>query len=110
MCGIEVPEKRKELLDLLAANIAIINDELKTVGLLIRKGLDEDTGDSCFMLINTQNRMVGQNRDLGTRVQTQFSQSELDYLRLVDRTVPMEPFMEIFLGLALNRFQGIIWG
>ena len=83
MCGIEVPEKRKELLDLLAANIAIINEELKTVGLLIRKGLDEDSGDSCFMLINTQNRMVGQNRDLGTRVQSQFSQSELDYLRLV---------------------------
>ena len=81
VCGIEVPEKRAELLDLLAGNIRTINDQLEELGMLIKKGVDEDTGESCFMLVNTSNRLVGQSRQLATGVQVQFTQVELDYLR-----------------------------
>ena len=83
VCKIDIPEKRKERQDLLAKNIQTINDQLEHVGLVIRKGVDEDTGESCFMLVNTQNRMVGGSRDLGACVQVQWSAQELEYLRLV---------------------------
>jgi len=83
ICKVEVPQEKKERQHLLARNIQIINNELEHVGLVIRKGIDEDTGDSCFMLVNTQNRMVGGSRDLGANIQVQWSSQELEYLRLV---------------------------
>eukprot|EP00092_Neocalanus_flemingeri_P025312 GFUD01027446.1.p1 GENE.GFUD01027446.1~~GFUD01027446.1.p1 ORF type:complete len:322 (+),score=137.70 GFUD01027446.1:63-1028(+) len=83
MCKIDIPEKKAERQGLLMRNIQIINDQLEPVGLIIRKGVDEDTGGSCFMLVNTQNRMVGGSRDLGAHVQVQWSAQELEYLRLM---------------------------
>ena len=82
MCSIEMPEKRKDLIDLLAKNIRTINNEIEEVGLMIKKGVEEDTGESCFMLVNTQSRAVGGSKFLATKVQSQFSPAELDYLRL----------------------------
>ena len=32
----------------------VINENLEKVGLIIRKGVDEDSGESFFMLVNTQ--------------------------------------------------------
>jgi len=83
ICKVDIPQEKKERQMLLAKNIQVINNELERVGLIIRKGIDEDTGDSCFMLVNTQNRMVGGNRELGANVQVQWSSQELEYLRLV---------------------------
>jgi len=83
MCKIDIPEKKVERQRLLAANIQTINNQLEPVGLVIRKGVDEDTGDNFFMLVNTQNRMVGGSRELGAQVQVQWSAQELEYLRLL---------------------------
>ena len=83
MCNIEVPEKRKDLIDLLAKNIRTINNEIESVGLMIKKGVEEDTGESCFMLVNTESRAVGGSKFLATKVQSQFSAAELDYLRWI---------------------------
>jgi len=82
-CSVEIPEKRQERDQLLVKNIQTINDEIEKLGLKIRKGQDEDTGKSCFMLINNNNRMVAGSRDLGTQVQVKWSQQQLEYLRLV---------------------------
>ena len=56
-CSVEIPEKRQERDQLLVKNIQTINDEIEKLGLKIRKGQDEDTGKSCFMLINNNNRI-----------------------------------------------------
>jgi len=106
-CGIEVPEKRKDQQDLLLANIKTINEELDTVGLTIRKGVDEDTGESYFMLINTQNRMVGQNKDLACKVQTQWSAAELDFLRLLATEILQSEEKSISSRLALNLMDQV---
>lgn len=82
-CNIEIPEKKSEKDQLLVENIQTINGEISKLGLSIRKGQDEDSGKSCFMLINNNNRMVSGSRDLGTQVQTQWSQLQLEYLRLL---------------------------
>jgi len=83
MCKIEIPEKKVERQRLLGANIQTINNQLEPIGLVIRKGVDEDSGENFFMLVNTQNRMVGGSRELGAQVQVQWSAQELEYLRLV---------------------------
>ena len=88
ICNIEIPEKKKDLIDLLAKNIRTINNEIERVGLMIKKGVEEDTGESCFMLVNTQSRAVGGNKFLATKVQSQFSPAELDYLRLAKNSKP----------------------
>ena len=77
LCKMNVPESRKEHLELLGGNIETINDCLSSLGLVVRKGLDEDTGSACYMLINTSNRMVGNSRELGTSVQSKWSQQEV---------------------------------
>jgi len=101
-CGIELPEKRRDLQDLLLTNIKTINEELETVGLTIRKGVDEDTGESYFMLINTQNRMVGQSKDLASKLQTQWTPAELDFLRLLATEILQSEEKSISSNLALN--------
>ena len=40
------------------------------------------------MLVNTQSRAVGGNKFLATKVQSQFSSAELDYLRLAKNSKP----------------------
>ena len=69
MCDISIPETREEKNSLLSKNIQTINMELRKVGLLIKKGLDEDSGKSFFLLVNTQSRTIGTNRELATSVQ-----------------------------------------
>jgi len=83
ICNIEIPEKKVERQNLLVKNIQILNDELTKVDLIIRKGVDEDTGESCFMLANTASRVAGASRELGAGVQCQWSPQELEYLRLL---------------------------
>jgi len=107
VCGIEVPEKRAELLDLLAGNIRTINDQLEELGMLIKKGVDEDTGESCFMLVNTSNRLVGQSRQLATGVQVQFTQVELDYLRLMATEILQDDSKAISSRDALNLMDQV---
>ena len=82
-CNIEIPEKKKECIDMALDIIQVINAEVSKLGLKIIKGIDEDTGKACFMLINNSSRMIGASRDLGTNVQSQWSPLELEYLRLV---------------------------
>ena len=82
-CNIDIPEKRKECIAMALEMVQIINGEVAKLGLKIIKGSDEETGKPYFMLINNSSRMVGQSRDLGTSVQTQWSALELEYLRLV---------------------------
>ena len=93
------------------------------MGLTVKKGVDEDTGESCFMLINTQNRMVGvlrsvphppptplqvgQNKDLGTKVQSQFTAAELDYLRLLASEILQSDHKTISSRLALNLMDQV---
>ena len=77
LCKMNVPASRKEHLKLLGENILTINDCLSSLGLVVRKGLDEDTGSACYMLINTSNRMVGNSRELGTSVQSKWTQQEV---------------------------------
>lgn len=83
MCGISIPETKEDKNSLLTSNIQTINQELRKVGLLIKKGQDEDSGKSFFLLVNTQSRMIGSNRELATSVQTQWTSQELEYLRLI---------------------------
>jgi len=83
LCQIEVPDKKTERQSLLVRNIQIINEQLDLVGLTIRKGVDEDTGENYFMLANVPSRMIGASKDLGTNVQVQWSSQELEYLRLL---------------------------
>eukprot|EP00090_Calanus_glacialis_P047400 TRINITY_DN9826_c0_g1_i1.p1 TRINITY_DN9826_c0_g1~~TRINITY_DN9826_c0_g1_i1.p1 ORF type:complete len:336 (+),score=134.06 TRINITY_DN9826_c0_g1_i1:43-1008(+) len=83
VCKIDIPEKKVDRQKLLVKNIQTINDQLHPVGLIVRKGVDEDTGESCFMLVNTEPRMVGASRELGASVQSQWSAQELEYLRLL---------------------------
>ena len=82
-CNTEIPEKKSECLALIQDMVVTINGEISKLGLIIRKGQDEDTGKPCFMLINNSNRIVGGSKDLGTRVQSQWAAQELEYLRLV---------------------------
>ena len=69
ICNIAIPETKDEKNSLLTKNIQIINMELRKVGLLIKKGQDEDSGKSFFLLVNTQSRMIGTNRELASSVQ-----------------------------------------
>ena len=73
LCGIEIPETKEEKNSLLAKNIQTINIELRKVGLLIKKGQDEDSGKSFFLLVNTQSRIFGTNRDLASSVQVRLT-------------------------------------
>ena len=82
-CHIDIPQKKEECKILISDIVQIINGEISTLGLKIIKGNDEDNGKPCFMLINNSSRMVGNSRDLGTSVQSQWSALELEYLRLV---------------------------
>jgi len=82
-CHIDIPQKKEECIIMIGVIVGIINDEISTLGLKIEKGKDEDTGKAWYMLINNSSRMVGNNRDLGTSVQSQWSALELEYLRLV---------------------------
>ena len=83
ICNIEIPEKKAERQLLLVKNISTINDQIAPIGLVVRKGVDEDTGESYFMLVNTQPRIVGGSRELGAGVQVQWKEQELEYLRLL---------------------------
>ena len=73
MCGISIPETKEDKNSLLTKNIQTINTELRKVGLLIKKGLDEDSGKSFFLLVNTQSRIIGTNRDLASSVQVRIT-------------------------------------
>ena len=83
LCNIPIPEKKSERNALLVENIGTINTELRKLGLLVKKGQDEDTGKSFFILVNTQSRMTGSSKELATSVQSQLTSQELDYLRLI---------------------------
>lgn len=83
LCNIPIPETKSEKNRLLVENIQIINNELKKVGLLIKKGQDEDSGKSFFLLANTQSRITGSSKELATSVQGHWSSQELEYLRLI---------------------------
>ena len=80
MCGISIPETKVDQNSLLASNIQTINKELRKVGLLIKKGQDEDSGKSFFLLVNTQSRMIGSNRELASSVQVMSSLQQLQSL------------------------------
>ena len=82
-CNTDIPDKKSECLALIQDMVVTINGEISKLGLIIRKGQDEDTGKPCFMLINTSNRIVGGSKDLGTRAQSQWAAQELEYLRQV---------------------------
>jgi len=83
-CGFEIPEKKSEKDQLLVDMIQTINAQIRDLGLLIKKGQDEDTGKSCFMLVNLSSRMLANgNKDLGTSVQSMWSTQQLEYLRLL---------------------------
>ena len=73
LCGISIPETKEDENSLLKKNIQTINTELRKVGLLIKKGQDEDSGKSFFLLVNTQSRMIGTNRDLASSVQVRIT-------------------------------------
>jgi len=107
MCSIEIPEKRKDLIDLLATNIRTINNEIESVGLMIKKGVEEDTGESCFMLVNTESRAVGGSKFLATKVQSQFSPAELDYLRLLATEILQSEEKLITSRAALNLMDKV---
>jgi len=107
ICNIEIPEKKKDLIDLLAKNIRTINNEIESVGLMIKKGVEEDTGESCFMLVNTQSRAVGGNKFLATKVQSQFSPAELDYLRLLATEILQSGEKMITSRMALNLMDQV---
>lgn len=83
VCNIDVPEKKVDRQKLLASNIQTINNELEPVGLVIKKGVDEDTGENYFMLINLSNRIIGGSKELGANIQVQWKSQELEYLRLL---------------------------
>ena len=108
MCSIEIPEKRKDLIDLLASNIRTINNEIESVGLMIKKGVEEDTGESCFMLVNTQSRAVGGSKFLATKVQSQFSPAELDYLRLISNLFLYRIFPRLLATEILQNGEKMI--
>ena len=69
MCDISIPETKEDKNSLLANNIQTINTELRKIGMLIKKGQDEDSGKCFFLLVNTQSRMIGTNRELASSVQ-----------------------------------------
>jgi len=83
ICNLEIPDKKVDRQNLLAKNIHTINDQLDHIGLMVKKGVDEDTGDSYFMLINMKPRVVGGSRELGCGIQVRWSSQELEYLRLL---------------------------
>ena len=102
-CGIEIPEKKSEKMKMLVENIMTINDEIKKVGLSIRKGQDEDSGKSCFMLINLSNRLqLGNNRELAAGVQCQWSPQQLEYLRLLATEIILSEDKLVTSREALN--------
>ena len=102
VCGIDIPEKKAERDQLLVTNVQTINAEISKVGLVIKKGQDEDTGKPCFLLMNNSNRIVGGNRELGTNVQTQWSAQELEYLRLVATEILQSEAKAVPSRAALN--------
>ena len=83
-------------------NIGTINTELRKLGLLVKKGQDEDTGKSFFILVNTQSRMTGSSKELATSVQTQLTSQELDYLRLIATEILESEKKEISNTAALR--------
>ena len=73
------------------------------IGLVVRKGVDEDSGESYFMLVNTQARIVpGGERMLGAGVQNEWSAGELDYLRLVATEILQSDEKSVSSRVALN--------
>ena len=80
MCDISIPETKEDKNSLLANNIQTINTELRKIGMLIKKGQDEDSGKCFFLLVNTQSRMIGSNRELASSVQVMSSLQQLQSL------------------------------
>ena len=99
-CHIDIPQKKEECKIMISDIVQIINDEISTLGMKIIRGNDE--GKPCFMLINNSSRMVGNNRDLGTSVQSQWSALELEYLRLVATEIIQSEDRVISNSLALQ--------
>lgn len=108
MCDIAIPETKEEKNSLLSKNIQTINTELRKVGLLIKKGLDEDSGKSFFLLVNTQSRIIGSNRELATSVQTQWSSQELEYLRLIATEILQSERREVTSTAALRLTDQVV--
>ena len=124
MCDISIPETKGDQNSLLANNIQTINKELRKVGLLIKKGQDEDSGKSFFLLVNTQSRMIGSNRELASSVQvitscrvcsnnnlylkTQWSSQELEYLRLIATEILESEIKEISSTEALRLTDQVV--
>ena len=94
-CNTEIPEKKSECLALIQDMVVTINGEISKLGLIIRKGQDEDTGKPCFMLINNSNR-------INARVQSQWAAMELEYLRLVATEILQADNKVISNMIAIN--------
>merc|ERR1712107_938515 len=59
------------------------------------------------MLVNTQSRAVGGNKFLATKVQSQFSPAELDYLRLLATEILQSGEKMITSRMALNLMDQV---
>lgn len=107
-CNIEIPEKKVEKQELLVKMMTVINDSLEKVGMVVRKGVDEDTGDSFFMLVNTQERTTASGgTDLARKVQGQWSAAELEYLRLLATEMLQSESKTITCTTALNLTRNV---
>jgi len=104
----EVPEKKSERQEMLVKMMQVINENLEKVGLIIRKGVDEDSGESFFMLVNTQERVTATGgHDLARKVQGEWSSAELEYLRLLATEILQSDSKSITCTTALNLTHNV---
>jgi len=107
-CNIEIPEKKAEKQEHLVKMMQIINDNLEKVGMVVRKGVDEDSGDNYFILANTQERTTASGgTDLARKVQGQWSAAELEYLRLLATEMLQSDTKMITCTTALNLTRNV---
>lgn len=107
-CNIEIPEKKAEKQDLLVKLMVVININLEKVGMVVRKGVDEDTGENFFMLVNTQERTTASGgTDLARKVQGHWSAAELEYLRLLATEMLQSDSKTISCTTALNLTKNV---
>ena len=102
-CNVEIPVDQKGKMEKLKRFIQTINKELESVGLQIKKALDEDARNRAafFVLCNNYDRSQEVSQ-LTVKAMVDFSSNEMEYFKILLETILKSNDKEISPTSALN--------
>ena len=102
-CNVEIPEDSKGKMEKLKRFIQTINKELESLGLQIKKALDEDVSSrsAFFVLCNNYDRSQ-ETSQLTVKAMVDFTPNEIDYIKILLETILRSEEKEISPTAAVN--------